>query len=130
MADLEYMYGNEEPDVAGSWKHVHVRQLSQRLECTYLGPAVHTRCHHNLGSEPCPTRDRLPLLEQGEEREGEPVWADCVRMEAVLKVLLGDFIEVRLSEGFCVWNCGLRKLPYDDARQAIWMSVEDQSLKR
>ena len=51
-------------------------------------------------------------------------------MEAILEVLLGDFIEVRLSEGFCVWNCRLRELPYDDARQAIWMSVEDQSLKR
>ena len=108
IADFEYMYGNVKPDVAGSLRpRESQRAVTETRKCTCLRPAVHTGCHHNLGSEPSATRARFPLFEKGKECEREPVWADCVRMEAVLEVLLGDPVEVRLAECFCIRDRGL-----------------------
>ena len=73
-----------------------------------LGPAVHGRCHDNLRCETLAAGAALPLLEEGEECEGEPVRADSVGGQSLVKVLFGDRIEVRFHERLCL--CLSRRL--------------------
>lgn len=90
--------------VADSRLGVQIRERGSRGR-RVLSPPVHAACHDHLWGKLFDSSrgvaDRFPLLEEGEEGEGQPKRSDGIRMQAIIEVFFLQVIEVGLFKRFC-----------------------------